>query len=290
MSGTSRLLVTLAVTLLLAGCSTSSSNPLGIFPEGQQLLRATKEARKINSEPWDIPRELAKATAPSYVIEPGDVLLVQTADFDSNVRIPADQPVLPDGTINLGKYGRLHVAGMTIDEVELAVINLVRAKIEKPGDIYVRIISRQSKVYYVLGEVNAPGAYPLQGRETVLDAILAAGGVNTRADLKKITMSRPTPPNSCRVVLPICYEQIVQLGDTSTNYQIAAGDRIFVPSKCFLSELKNHSGKQCPTCDRPQYPCTSPDGCQNGGCSSWHSVKPGPVPEAAYGLALPRNR
>ena len=42
------------------------------------------------------------------------------------------------------------------------------------------------------------------------------------------------PPDGCRVVLPICYDNIVQLGDTSTNYQLAPGDRIFVPSHwCF---------------------------------------------------------
>ena len=40
---------------------------------------------------------------------------------------------------------------------------------------------------------------------------------------------RPTPPRSCRVVLPICYRQITQLGDTSTNYQIKPGDRIYFP-------------------------------------------------------------
>ena len=44
-------------------------------------------------------------------------------------------------------------------------------------------------------------------------------------------MSRPTSPDSCRLVLPICYLEIVQHGDTTTNYQLAPGDRIFVPSR-----------------------------------------------------------
>src|SRR5207253_1588994 len=112
----------------------------------------------------------------------------------------------------------------------------------------------QSKVFYVLGEVNAPGAFPLSGRETVLDAILAAGGVTNRASLRGITLSRPTPPEGCRVVLPICYEEIVQIGDTSTNYQIAAGDRIFVPVKGFLEQFCQHKA-QCPPCGRSQVSC-----------------------------------
>src|SRR5207244_3519626 len=83
--------------------------------------------------------------------------------------------------------------------------------------------TRVSKVYYVLGEVNAPGSFTLSGRETVLDGILAAGGLNERASRRNIILSRPTHPDSCRVVLPICYYEIVQLGDTSTNYQLAPG-------------------------------------------------------------------
>src|SRR5262249_18644301 len=138
------------------------------------------------------------------------------------------------------------------------------------GPITARVVSRQSKVYYVLGEVNAPGAYQLAGRETVLDAIIAAGGVNTKADLRRITLSRPTPPDGCRVVLPICYEEIVQLGDTSTNYQIAAGDRIFVPTKCFLDPIERMAGKNCAPCNKAHVPCyAQPDGTPPSCTSCW---------------------
>jgi protein involved in polysaccharide export with SLBB domain len=270
MTRTGQLLAMWSATFLMAGCSTSGNSALGIFPSGQRLLPETQEVRQANPSPWPVPRELNKSVAAPYTVEPGDVLLIQPADFDSPIRIPGDQPVLLDGSIQLGKFGRIVVAGMTVEQIEQVVQAHVRAVLKDVGPITVRLSSRQSKVFYVLGEVNAPGAFPLAGRETVLDAILAAGGVNSRADLRKITLSRPTPPESCRVVLPICYEQIVQLGDTSTNYQIHAGDRIFVPSKCFLDDVCRAVGKKCPTCDQPQIPCTSPDGCPDGSCSSWH--------------------
>jgi len=96
-------------------------------------------------------------------------------------------------------------------------------------------------VFYVLGEVNSPGAYPISGRETVLDAILAAGGVTDAADLGGITFTRPSPPNECRVVLPVCYREIVQLGDTATNYQVGPGDRIYVPSMSFSCRSRRFS-------------------------------------------------
>src|SRR5262249_46600399 len=72
---------------------------------------------------------------------------------------------------------------------------------------------------------------PFTGRETVLDALLIAGGLNDRASRRHIILSRPSHPADCRTVLPVCYDQIVQLGDTTTNYQIMPGDRIFVPSR-----------------------------------------------------------
>jgi polysaccharide export outer membrane protein len=54
--------------------------------------------------------------------------------------------------------------------------------------------------------------------------------------------------------LPICYNDIVQVGDTSTNYQLAPGDRIFVPTRTFYEEPFRHKRENCP-CGSPQVPC-----------------------------------
>ncbi|MCH5377848.1 MAG: hypothetical protein JJ992_28160, partial [Planctomycetes bacterium] len=66
-------------------------------------------------------------------------------------------------------------------------------------------------------------------------------------------------PNQCRLVVPICYRHIVQLGDTTTNYQIQPGDRIFVSSLTFWQELGQtffpQVGQECPHCWTPQQPC-----------------------------------
>lgn len=238
----------------LAGCSMTPGKSLTLFPEGHRLLDQAKDLRQ--PEPQPLPRELDKRVLPSYVVEPGDSLLIQPANLDSPVRLPADQPILLDGTINLGTYGHLLVAGKTIPEIEIAVRAAVEAKTKDAGPITVRLVTRVSKVYYVLGEVNAPGSFPVQGRETVLDAILAAGGLTDRASRRNIILTRPTTPDGCRVILPICYREIVQLGDTSTNYQIAPGDRIFVPTRTFWEELlRNH--EKCSSCDRPQTACPS---------------------------------
>jgi polysaccharide biosynthesis/export protein len=272
-----RLLICLAVLPGAGGCSTGPGGyRFTLFPEGHHLLEATKEVRTAYTGPQPLPRELDKHVAPLYTVEPGDVLLVQPVNLDSPARFPGDQPVFPDGTINLGQYGLLIVAGKTVPEIEAEVKARIEAvaKAEPApklpadaadrreardiGPITVRVVTRQSKVYYVLGEVNAPGSFTLKGNETVLDGLLSAGGLTERASRKNVILSRPTPPDGCRIVLPICYLQIVQLGDTSTNYQLAAGDRIYVPSRAAgepCGDDKKKKTKDCPLCGNPQVPC-----------------------------------
>lgn len=241
------------LALLLTGCSVSPGNKLTLFPQSHVLIDPAKELRRAYPEPLDLPRELNKQVLPAYRVEPGDVLLVQPASLDSPVHLPADQPILLDGTINLGSYGKVNVAGKTVEEIEAEVRAVVSRQTKDAGPILVRLVNRVSKVFYVLGEVNTPGSFPLAGRETVLDGILAAGGLTDRASRDNIILARPTPPHGCRVVLPICYSEIVQLGDTSTNYQLAPGDRIYVPSRGMLEDCFHK--KPCAPCGRPQTPC-----------------------------------
>jgi protein involved in polysaccharide export with SLBB domain len=254
----------LTVAALLPGCAATPGNLFGLFPSpAHRLIDAARDLRAAQPLPVDLPRELDKRVAPPYTVEPGDVLLVQAADLDSPVRLPGDQPILPDGTIQLGKYGRLQVAGRTVEEVETAARALIQAQVKERdvGAITVRLVNRASKAFYVLGEVNAPGSFTLSGRETVLDGILLAGGLTERASRNNVILVRPTGPNCPRLVLPVCYSEIVQVGDTSTNYQIAAGDRVYVPGRdCGEdSPLSGHRKRYvCPPCGQQQVPAQLP--------------------------------
>jgi protein involved in polysaccharide export with SLBB domain len=244
--------------LFMMGCSFIPGRGLTLFPEGHKLIDQAKDLRAAYPQPLPLPKELDKQPLPPYTVEPGDVLLVQPADLDSPIRLPGDQPIMPDGTVNLGRYGLLQVAGKTVEQIETAVRAAVEAqnkdaKDKEIGPITVRIVTRVSKVYYVLGEVNAPGSFTLNGRETVLDGLLAAGGLTDRASRRNIILSRPTRPDGCRIVLPICYREIVQLGDTSTNYQLLAGDRIYVATRDFHED--SHKKPECAPCGGPQRPC-----------------------------------
>jgi protein involved in polysaccharide export with SLBB domain len=266
----------LAANLLTGGCSSGPSGGLNLFPPRHRLTDEAKALRFANAPPVQVPRELEKQPLPLYTVEPGDLLQLQPADVDSPLRLPADQPVLSDGTINLGKFGLLQVAGRTVPEIEAMTRDALKAQGKDPGFITVRLGGKQSRVFYVIGAVASPGALPLQGRETVLDAIIQAGGLTRAASHDNIVLSRPTRPECPRIVLPVCWNNIVQLGDTATNYQIAPGDRIYVPSRRLLEMvpfMEKHAESHTPCCgpqtaqSLPPYPgglCCDPPSAFNG--------------------------
>ncbi|MFO0929223.1 MAG: polysaccharide biosynthesis/export family protein [Gemmataceae bacterium] len=274
-------LIALAAFGTGVGCSTSSGGKMPFSHDCNTLTCEARTIREAACPPPGAPRELSKQPAEAYVVEPGDVLLVQPANLDSPLRLPGDQVVLPDGVIQVGRFGRMCVAGKTIEQIEADINALARTQAPEAGPISVRLVTRDSKVFYVLGEVNAPGAFPLRGRETVLDAIVAAGGLNSKANRHGILLARPSAPDGCRIVLPVEYNDIVQLGDTTTNYQVRAGDRIFVPSKSLWEEFlrlikwykrpwcRNEFG--CPTCGGHCTACHFPP-------AATEAVNPGSLP------------
>src|SRR3954451_5318641 len=96
---TRRLVLVPLAALLLAGCSSGPGGSV-LFPQDNDLNPATRRVRQP-VPPEGLPRGLDKRDLHPYIVEPGDTLLVQPADnsLDSPVRLPSDQPVLPDGAI-----------------------------------------------------------------------------------------------------------------------------------------------------------------------------------------------
>jgi protein involved in polysaccharide export with SLBB domain len=242
-----------------AGTTASSfTGGFTLFPANNYLMKDTKNVTRGIPRSASVPRELQKTVISPYIIQPADGLTLEPITTKPAIKLSGEQTVMPDGSIDLGKYGRLVVAGQALEQIEAEVDAAVEAVEDHPVRVNVRLSKPVSAVYYVLGEVNAPGAYPLTGRETVLDAIAAAKGLTTRASPCRMLLTRPTQPQSCRVVIPICYRQIVQLGDTSTNYQLMPGDRVFVASQSIWEQLLPCARRGCKQCRGVQCPCPQP--------------------------------
>ncbi len=255
-----------------SGCRTAASLGFPVFAGSNSLLPYASSLRQSGHRN-DVPTELAKRALPPHRMEAGDVLVIEPNDFNSPVRMQSDQTVQHDGYIELGDYGRLDVLGLTAEEIQQKVQSRVAAReTEKrqtqitlashsetraPEEyidygVSVRLVSNESDQFYVMGEVNAPGSYPLVGAETVLDAVISAGGLSDRANEHKIILTRPQPDGQPRLILPVCYKQILQLGDVTTNYQILPGDRIYVPNLTIWEDVRQsvafNSDKSCPHC------------------------------------------
>lgn len=200
----------------------------------------------------NIPRELQKTSMPEYIVEPPDLLRVEVLEALPGRPIEGERLVRPDGTITLGFYGDVYVAGQTLSEVKTKIIihlrkfikdevlgtvkqdpddptKMIPVPMEENDRVYVDVAAYNSKVYYVEGDVGAPGRLPITGNETVLDAINYAGGLSPTAAVQNIRLVRPTPTDASHpTILPVNYAAIVQGGDTTTNYQLMPGDRLFV--------------------------------------------------------------
>ncbi|GAA5509904.1 polysaccharide biosynthesis/export family protein [Novipirellula caenicola] len=251
-----RTLLVAVLLMPLVGCSALG---LSLFPTGHYLTRQSEELLQKSPSPANLPRELNRTVVEAHYLEPGDVLLIETVKLDSDVRLPADQHVLTDGSIDLGGYGRVVVAGLTLEDAEALVEQTLVEEGEEETEINIRLLEAMHR-FYVLGEVNSPGSYPLTGYETVLDGILAAGGLTSDAAPCKLLLARPTTSHSCRVTLPICYREITQMGDTATNYQLMPGDRIYVAGRTFCEELMFWQATQtCDRCCKCQTPCPHPE-------------------------------
>lgn len=179
------------------------------------------------------PRELQMVTLPRYVVEPPDELEISVRP--TSLELPLTTvTVQADGLIDLGHFGDVYVAGLTLDQVEEKVGQHLQPladsrRLNVAVDVSVRLLSgAQSKSYYVMGSVTTQGKFPVTGNETVLDAILTAG-LRSNSMPEKSYLVRPQPMGAPHQILKIDWEGIRERGETTTNYQIFPGDRIVVP-------------------------------------------------------------
>ncbi|MFC1668651.1 polysaccharide biosynthesis/export family protein, partial [Chlamydiota bacterium] len=86
--------------------------------------------------------------------------------------------------ISFPLLGRIKVAGFSIQEVERIITELLKK--DYLVNPQVNVLVRQYSSIYVFGQVEKPGAYPLAGRLTVVEAIALAGGFTKIAAKNKV--------------------------------------------------------------------------------------------------------
>ena len=153
-------------------------------------------------------------------------------------QVAGEHLIGPDGFINLGIYGSVYVAGMTVDEARAAIEGKLADYMDQPK-VSVDVLIYNSKFFYIITEGAGFGdnvvRIPITGNETVLDAISQIGGLQ-QVSSKRIWISRPAPKDTaCDQILPVDWQAITRGASTATNYQVLPGDRIFVAEDRLLA-------------------------------------------------------
>jgi polysaccharide export outer membrane protein len=153
------------------------------------------------------------------------------------VKIAAQQTIAgehlvgPDGTVNLGAYGRVRVVGMTLEQAKAAIEEHLSSRFDRP-EVAVDVYGYNSKVYYVVIQGAGLGdqifQLPVKGNETVLDALAQVQGLSG-SQSTRMWVARPGA-NECGgdQILPVDWLGITQRGDIATNYQLLPGDRMYI--------------------------------------------------------------
>jgi protein involved in polysaccharide export with SLBB domain len=170
---------------------------------------------------------------------------VTMPDLAGKQAITGEHLVRPDGTISLGVYGSVYVAGLTLAEVKQQVEQYLSAFITDP-EVNVDVLGYNSKVYYVITDGGGFGEtivrLPCTGNETVLDALSEINGLS-QVSSKRIWIARPSPAGvECAQILDVDYRAIAADGITTTNYQVLPGDRIYIQADHLIT-LDNVIGK-----------------------------------------------
>jgi len=163
----------------------------------------------------------ASVTAPpDYVIGADDVLSIvfwKASEISGHVR------VRPDGKISLPLLGEVSAAGLTPESL--------RQQLEtRAGPFFADIIATvmvdeiNSRRVFVTGAVGRPGAFPLNGRVTVLQALALAGGFTEFADREHVEIIRPDEARSDR--LRFNYKTVVE--GKAPDVALKPGDTIVV--------------------------------------------------------------
>jgi len=132
------------------------------------------------------PRPAAAATSADYRIVAGDKLNIQVY---KDAQLSQSLQVRPDGKITLPLVGDVRAEGRTATELRDALIESLKEYNNNPV-VTVIVVETVPPVFYVMGEVNAPGTQPLKGQISVVQALAMAGGFKDFAKKKDIMIQR----------------------------------------------------------------------------------------------------
>ncbi|HEV6968187.1 polysaccharide export protein [Pelomonas sp. P7] len=165
----------------------------------------------------------------SYIIGAGDNLSVQVW---RNPELSMSVPVRPDGKISAPLVEELLVQGRTpvqvAREIEKALGKYVRDPVVTV--IVTNFVGPYTEQIRVVGEAAKPQALPFKQKMTVLDVMIAVGGLTDFAAGNDATILRTSEGNK---QYSVRLKDLIKRGDVSANVEMRPGDILIIPQSWF---------------------------------------------------------
>ncbi|HSX63146.1 MAG TPA: XrtA/PEP-CTERM system exopolysaccharide export protein [Pseudoxanthomonas sp.] len=198
-------LMAVGLSLMLAACASGQGSTAGAPPD--------QPATAVDS----------------YLIGVDDIVQVSVW---RNPELGITVPVRPDGMISVPLVGDVPAAGKTPADVAKDLQSKLSTYVRDP-QVAVILTELRSHEYLsrvrVTGAVRQPVSIPYRPGMTVLDAVLAAGGVTEFASPDRSNLFRKGVGRTQSYDVRL--DRILNRGDLSTNFTVAPGDVITVPER-----------------------------------------------------------
>jgi polysaccharide export outer membrane protein len=169
-------------------------------------------------------------TVGQYRIGAGDVLEVSVWQ---NKDLSTTAPVRPDGLISLPLVNDIQAAGKTPTELSTDIETRLKKFVTNPVVTIVvsAFVGENSQQVRIVGEASKAQALPYHDKMSVLDAMIAVGGLTPYAAGNRATLVRKVDgiDKSFRLRL----DDLLKDGDMSANAPLAPGDVIIIPQTYF---------------------------------------------------------
>jgi len=182
------------------------------------------------SSPPSLPPGPVTNPSPDYVIGPLDSLSIF---IWRNPELSQSVTVRPDGRVSVPLIDDLQASGKTPTELARDVEGRLKKYIQDP--ICTIIVSGFNGPYdrqvRIVGEAAHPQAIPYRDHMTLLDVMIAVGGLTQFASGNRATVLRDVDGKEEQFSVRIA--DLVQDGDVSANVAMLPGDVLIIPQSWF---------------------------------------------------------
>lgn len=177
-----------------------------------------------------LPPATYEQESPLYLIGPGDNVNVFVW---GNPELSASVPVRPDGKITTPLIEDVQASGMTSTQLARQMEKRLAKYIRNPVvTVFISgFVGQYSEQVRILGEATQPQAIPYREHMTVLDVMIAVGGITEFAAGNRTVLVRTVDGQQERYRVRL--DDLIKDGDISANVDMLPGDVLIIPEAWF---------------------------------------------------------